>query len=145
MKVNIQHSENDELEVIIKCKEVNEEVQKIIDFIEIQVQRISGTIDGETHLLNPMEIYYFEYVDGKVFAYTKELICKIMLSLDYVEKSFEQLGFFRCSKSMVVNINFIDKLQSIIGNRIVATLSNGEEIVVSRHYAKVFRACLREE
>ena len=64
--------------------------------------------------------------------------------MEKLEKLLEYQGFFRCSKAMLLNMNDIEKFQSSMGNRMTATLGNGEEVVISRHYAKMLRAYLKE-
>lgn len=57
----------------------------------------------------------------------------------------KQKGFFRCSKSMVINIYRINKLKSMSGNRIDVTMDNGEHVIISRRYAKELRSTLKGE
>lgn len=139
MKVRIDYIDNGETEIIIKCTELDQEILKVISLINMRNQKVSGYKDGEIHLLEPSQIYYFESVDKSVFAYTQDEVFKITLNLSELEMSFEGIGFFRCSKSMVINLNVISSLKSEMGNRINATLKNGEHIVISRRYAKQMR------
>lgn len=53
--------------------------------------------------------------------------------------------FFRCSKSMIININRVERLKSLPSNRIDATMQGGEHIMISRTYASDFRRLLRGE
>ena len=54
---------------------------------------------------------------------------------DELEEMLDKRDFFRCSKSVIINISKIEKLKPEITRNILATLSNGEVIVVSRRYA----------
>ena len=56
---------------------------------------------------------------------------------------YSEEGFFRCSKAMVLNVYRIEKLQSLSGNRIDATMDNGEHVIISRRYAKELRVLLK--
>lgn len=109
MKVEVQITSLEEEKIVIYCKEITE------------------------------EILYFEAVDKKIFAYTKDSYYRVNQSLEQLEERYEGLGFFRCSKAMIVNLQFIAHFQSMIGNRIIATMENGEEVIISRHYAKILR------
>ncbi len=144
MNIRVEHIEDNEKEVVIRCREEDEEVQQIKALLEAKCQRLTGICDNQTQLFLPTEVYYFECVDNKVFAYMEQKVCSVSYSLEKLEKMLEYQGIFRCSKSMILNINYIEKFQSAIGNRITATLTNGEEVVVSRHYAKMLRAYLKE-
>ncbi|MBR6396195.1 MAG: LytTR family transcriptional regulator DNA-binding domain-containing protein, partial [Lachnospiraceae bacterium] len=52
-------------------------------------------------------------------------------------------SFFRCSKSMIINVGRVASLKSLPSNRIDATLENGEHIIISRRYAAEFRRFLK--
>ena len=51
--------------------------------------------------------------------------------------------FFRCSKSMIINIDKVERLKSLSSNRIDATMEGGEHILISRTYASEFRRILK--
>lgn len=91
----------------------------------------------------PADIYYFESVDEKLFACTKEAVYQVVLTLAEAEELLGGYGFFRCNKSFVVNIDRIISVRSEMGNRIDALLDNGEHVIISRRYAKEFRERLR--
>lgn len=48
----------------------------------------------------------------------------------------EQYGFFRATKSCVLNLKFIRSLKTDFNRRIKVTMENGEQIIVSRQYAE---------
>lgn len=143
MKVRIEHISEGEEEVLIRCYEINEEVDRMVALMCSHQKKIMGQQGGTKHLLEPPQIYYCESVDNAVFAYTQNAVFKLQSTLNELENEFEDVGFFRCSKSMIININAITSLQSIMGNRIDATLKNKEHIIISRHYAKLLKEVLR--
>ncbi len=65
------------------------------------------------------------------------------MTLNALEYHFRTQGFFRCSKSMVINIYRISYLESKPGNRIDAMMDNGEHVIISRRYASGLRAVLK--
>ena len=143
MKIRIEYITEGENEIVLRCDEINDELLEIIALLNMQKRKIMGHKDGEIHLLESSQIYYFESVDNTVFAYTKDNIYKITNNLSALETTFNNIDFFRCSKSVVINLNAILSLKSELGNRIDATLKNGEHIVISRHYAKLLREVLQ--
>lgn len=66
-------------------------------------------------------------------------------TLQQLEVLLQKEYFFRCSKSMIMNINKVAGLRSLSSNRIDATMENGEHIMISRTYASDFRKRLRGE
>ena len=139
MKVEVQITSLEEEKIVIYCKEITKEINAIGQILEIRDQTLLGYQDDKNILIMPEEILYFEAVDKKIFAYTKDSYYRVNQSLEQLEERYEGLGFFRCSKAMIVNLQFIAHFQSMIGNRIIATMENGEEVIISRHYAKLLR------
>lgn len=144
MKVRIEYISEGENEILIRCDKINDEILEIMDFINSKRKKISGYKDGETHLLEPSQIYYCESVDSSTFAYTKTEVYKIQINLNELETKFSDFGFLRCNKSLVINLNAILSLKSVMSNRIDTTLKNGEHIIISRHYAKLLRERLQD-
>lgn len=146
MKVSMQQITEGEEEIVIRYKEMNAGIEAILHLVEGQERKFAGTREecsGQVFLLAPGDIFYFESVDGKVYAYLRDGVYRIQESLNEVLGILANRGFFRCSRTMVVNIYKMETLKSEPGNRILAALSNGENIMISRKYAKDLRAILK--
>ena len=146
MNIKIEYVEENEEEIILRIQKSREEstLRFVREYMEEDSQKFCGVCNGETIFYEPSQVYYMECVDGRIFAYLEKKICAISQSLEKMEQVLGDRGFFRCSKSMLLNLNYIDRFQSTMGNRITATLLNGEQVVFSRHYAKLLRAYLKE-
>ena len=69
MKITIlDQNPGEEDEVIIKCQNLTEELQNLIQRLKQGNARLAGYDADGVHLLEQNEIYYFETVDNKVFA-----------------------------------------------------------------------------
>lgn len=143
MKIRIEYIKEGENEIVLRCDEINDEIVEVMSLLNMRKRKIPGEKDEVIYLLELSHIYYFESVDHVVFAYTEEDVYKITCTLSELETSFYDFGFFRCNKSMIINLNKITSLKSEMGNRIDATMKNGEHIVISRHYAKQLREVLQ--
>lgn len=135
-----------EAEVVIYCEKEDREILDLQRYIHSLGIRVTGSSQGITRRLLPEEIFYFEAVDGKVFAYLEEKVWQVNQSLEALEKELSgrrDMGFFRISKSCMVNLKHVEELISTMGNRIMAQMENGETVIVSRHYAKLLRAYLK--
>lgn len=145
MKFCVQQISQGEDELILRYRQMNSEVKEILTFMERRERKLAGKIDGETVFFLPEEILYIEKVDEKTFAYTTEQVIQMDVSLSMAELMLDDIRFFRCSKSMILNVNRVERLKSLPSNRIDATLQNGEHIMISRTYASEFRKLLRGE
>ena len=145
MRYTINQIREGEDELILNYRQLNPEVEKVIAFMDQNQKKMIGRVDGETILFSPEEILYIEKVDGRTFAYTVDRVVQVDLSLSTAELIREDVSFFRCSKSMIVNVNKVEKLKSLPSNRIDATMKGGEHIMISRTYASEFRRLLKGE
>lgn len=130
-------------EVIIRYREMTPQLKAIVSIAQGAEQKLSGTVDKEKVLVSPEEILYLESVDGVTWAYLPDKLCRLGQSLGELAALYAGRGFFRCSKSMVLNIRRIERLKSEPGNRIRATMENGEQVMISRKYAGQLRQILR--
>ena len=136
MRVEININRNEpELFVEIHCNDVTDNVSKLKRHIENYGTGIKASKDGETVMLKLSAILYAESVDKKTFIYTESKVYETDKRLYELEEMLDKRDFFRCSKSVIINISKIEKLKPEITRNILATLSNGEVIVVSRRYA----------
>ena len=145
MRYTINQIREGEDELILNYRQLNPEVEKVIAFMDRNQKKMIGRVDGETILFSPEEILYIEKVDGRTFAYTVDRVVQVDLSLSTAELILEAVSLFRCSKSMIVNVNKVEKLKSLPSNRIDATMKGGEHIMISRTYASEFRRLLKGE
>lgn len=143
MKILIEESpDNEDMELIIKCKSVNDEIKRIIELIKLSDEKIIGFLNGESYVIDPIKILYFESVDKKTFMYTEDKVYEIALRLYELEKKMSKYDFFRSSKSTIINISRIKKLSHKFNGKLEATLDNDEKILISRQYVSVIKEIL---
>jgi DNA-binding LytR/AlgR family response regulator len=143
LRVDIQRISSGEDEVILRYKEENKRIRTILDAIRGGGDKLYGRQDGETISINPSDILYVESVDDKIFAYTKKEVVRLEGTLAGLLDTLNDVKFFRCSKSMIINIEKVERLRSMSSNRIDATMEGGEHILISRTYASEFRRILK--
>ena len=143
MKITTEKVPKGKDEVVLRYHEMTEEIQEILHFLRRKDKILLAKKDGEQVVIQPKNVIYLESVDGVTYLYTKEEIYSTTMSLAIAEEEFAEQGFFRCSKSMVVNIYQIERLKSEAGNRIDAQMKNGEHVIISSHYAKDLRRILK--
>ena len=142
MIVDIQKIESGEDSVIVRYREETRRIKAILDAIK-SGDRLYGRKDDETVSVIPGDILYIESVDDKVFAYTVNDVVRLDGTLSGLIETLNDVRFFRCSKSMIINIEKVERLRSLSSNRIDATMEGGEHILISRTYASEFRRILK--
>ena len=143
MRVDIQRIEEGEESVVIRYKEPTSKINRIISILKNEENKLWGRNDSGNISVNLEDILYVESVDDKIFAYTTEDVIRLEGSLNsFISESADD-SFFRCSKSMIINVNKVSALKSLSSNRIDATMEGGEHIMISRRYASDFRRLLR--
>lgn len=145
MKVVLQQISEGSEEIRIRYRQMTEQIEGIVHYIEGQTGKLIGLKDGQQFVIKPYDVIYLESVEGTAYLYTEKEVYRSGLTLMAAERAYADEGYFRCSKSMVVNIYRIQKLQSMPGNRIDVTMDNGEHVVISRRYAKELRSILKGE
>ena len=143
MKVTVEHVDGAEPEIIIRCDRVDDELAVLIAQLSGKQQRPQAVKDDTLYMLSPEDVCYVESVDGRVYVYTDDDVYQTRFTLAEVTECYQANGFFRCAKSMSVNLNSIASLKSCTDGRIVASLSNGERILISRQYSRLLRNKLK--
>ncbi len=140
----------EEEEVIVKCALLDTKVVELINELKSRgnsegtkpVHKLNVYLNGDIHLIEPSEVYYFEYVDQKVFVYGKTKVYEIKSKLYELEEQLPQKDFIRVSKSCILNLNKIGSLTPGLGGRFEARLKNGEKVIISRQYVNVLKEVL---
>lgn len=137
----VEHKENN-IQIIIKCKQIDNEVMRLKSHIELFDSKLSAKKDNELYFINSSEILYFDSVDNRTFLYTTDDVMEINQRLYELENILSDKDFVRISKSQIVNINKIQSLKPELNRTILATMCNNEQLSISRKYVKTIRNIL---
>lgn len=139
MKIRVEHGDYKENEIVLHCKELDEEMLEVLSLLRERLTKLAAHKDGEVHMLHPSDIFYAETVDGKTFLYTVDMVLETHHSLAKLEDLHNDTGLLRIGKSQLVNLFHVAKLRSMPNSRIEITLKNSEKLIVSRHYIHVLK------
>jgi DNA-binding LytR/AlgR family response regulator len=140
MKVTIEKiPPGSEPEIIVRSNELDDSLMQFIYSINSPPKKLIGIADLRMHILEPKDVYYFESVDNKVFIYSKDKLYESKLKLYEIEEEYDNSGFFRASKSIILNIAKIESVKAVFYGRFEALLQNGEKVLISRQYVPVFK------
>ena len=145
MKITLQKIETEEEEIIIRYREMTREISDVMKLLSGTDGRLSGVKEdeGRQYYFALEEVYYFESVDGRLYAYLEKAVYRLREGLEEIAEQYAQRGIVRCARTMAVNLYQVEWLKSQPGGRILASLRNGEQIVISRRYAGELRRQLR--
>jgi len=143
MKVWIKRIANKtEEQVVIECVEVTPEVESIQSFALTKGTTLTGMLNERLYQFNLAEVFYFEAVDERVFAYTKANSYELKIRLYELENAYHSQHFFRCSKSFLVNLMKIESISPALNGRFMAHMKNQERIIISRQYVPELKRIL---
>ncbi|QUW22408.1 LytTR family transcriptional regulator DNA-binding domain-containing protein [Sporosarcina sp. Marseille-Q4063] len=114
-------------------------VLRLIELIKQNTIILTGRKNGHTYSLVAKELYYIESVENKSFLYKQKEVYESDLKLYEFEQLVEGTNFIRISKNLIVNTSHIDSVRALFNGRFEATLTNGEKVIINRHYVKAFK------
>lgn len=135
MKIMIkQEPDVKETQISIVCSKIDSQLEEIISGLSLIDNTIAGKCDNETFFIPLSDVLYFETIDNKMFFYSTDKIYETMLKIYQLEEKLTNTPFVRISKSAILNIKKVKSIRQEENSRLMATLSNGEKIIVSRQY-----------
>ena len=123
--------------VILEYVNWTKDFEEIKEYVKRKGDTIIGyTQRGDSVSIRIEDILYYATVDGNAFAYTAEQVYKLDGRLYQVEEAVKRSYICRASKAMLVNMDKIESVRTALNGRLYAKMENGEEILVTRKYAK---------
>lgn len=129
-------------QVIIECVEITPEIKEIYAYATSKGRELTGSCGEYTKKFRLEDVFYFEAVEKKTFAYTKDDVFEVRMKLYEIVEAFEGQHFIRCSKSIVVNLMKLEKISPILNGKFLAHMKNGEQVIVSRQYVPELKAAV---
>lgn len=140
MKITIETpGQGEEDEIIIRCAVIDDSIMELIYAIKMGREKLTAYSDKGIVMLTPKDVYYFESVDNKVFAYCQKEVFEVRKKLYELEKDYSKNDFLRISKSTIVNLSKISYLTPAFNGRFEAILKNGEKTIISRQYVSALK------
>ena len=140
--VNSPEEEGVNLEYI----RLTNDFEEIKEYVQHKGEALIGyTQTNERVSVRVEDILYFETVDGIVFVYTMDSVYEVKGRLYQVEEKVSRKTICRASKAMLVNVEYITSVRTALNGRLYAKMENGEEILITRRYAKEIEDCFMED
>ena len=140
MKITIESPKpGEEEEIILRLSSIDEKVLKVIQSLKTEKDTLTGYVEDRIQKLLIMDIFYFEAVDNKVYAYTAKQVFEVHKKLYEIEEEYAETDFLRISKAVVVNISKITYIRPMLNGKFEGKLKNDEKIVISRQYVPALK------
>ena len=139
-KVRLDIDPDNEDEIIIKCKEANDEVLRIYSLLtERKNSEIELLLNGETHFVKLSELLFFETDGIKTAAHTKNRMYYTDLKLYELEEQLPS-SFMRISKSAIINTKAVSSMRREITGICEAFFPDTpKKVYISRSYYHSFK------
>ncbi len=140
MKINIDIDDKyDGPSITIQTNEWSDELEEIINTIrKRKTERLFGVVDDQTELLDPSDIDYIYAEKRKIFAALEDRNVELKMKLYEVEDMLMPHHFLRFSKSVIGNLNRIQRFElSFNGNLCVYFHSGNKEYISRSQVSKV--------
>ncbi len=149
MEIKTKEISENETEVSIKINTKKMKLSNLLNHLNnFNNEETKNTIllkdEDKTYIKEFQAIWYFESYANKLYAVinNQKFICKNRL---YEIESYNLKGFIRVSKSVIINISFINYFQMEFSGNYTITLQNNQKITLSRNYVKQFKNYIKEE
>lgn len=143
-QLNWFSAKKEEERIDIFYHEMTPVLQKVASVVKGEKPVLTGTREEEKELLDIEDIYYFDTVDRRCFAYTKDKTYQLSKTITALEQELSPYGFVRINKANLVNIYQIKKIRPEPNMRISAVLRNGEKLQINRSYKHSFEEYLKK-
>ncbi len=132
------------LEVQVCNKELNRQVKQLVEDISAFVNEGIAAVDfrGEMLMLPAREVLRFYMENQKVIVQTGKEKYTTREKLYELEEKLDKAQFFRISKSEIVNLKKIRRLDMSVTGTIKVILCDGTETYTSRRNVTKLKSCL---
>ena len=129
----------EKVEITIKCPKIDNRLAHLIEQIKQYEITLTGRKNDSIYSLAANDLYYIESVDNKSFLYDQKEVYESDIKLYEFEHLVDGTKFIRISKNLIVNTSYIESVRALFNGKFEATLTNGEKVIVNRHYVKAFK------
>ena len=140
MKITIETPKpGEEDEIILRFASLDDNILKLIQSLKTEQDMLTGYVEDKIQKLVLKDIFYFEAVDNKVYAYTAKQVYEVHKKLYEIEEDYANTDFLRISKATVVNVSKITYIRPMLNGRFEAKLRNDEKVIISRQYVPALK------
>ena len=139
MKVELQISADiDEPYIVIHTSKITPEINQLMELFQSSGNVITVTDNDQLIVLEPSEIYMLRMEDERLNVYCQQKKYVSGKRLYEMERLLGN-GFMRISKSTLINLKQISRVESSFHGTMLVILKNGNKDYISRKYLPAVR------
>ena len=139
MKVELQISADiDEPYIVIHTRKITPEINQLMELFQSPGNVITVTDNDQLIVLEPSEIYMLRMEDERLNVYCQQKKYVSGKRLYEMERLLGN-GFMRISKSTLINLKQISRVESSFHGTMLVILKNGNKDYISRKYLPAFK------
>ncbi|WP_068672138.1 LytTR family DNA-binding domain-containing protein [Oceanobacillus sp. Castelsardo] len=144
MKVNIEiDDKHKEPSITIQTNEWSDELEEVIAIIKRKSRkRILGVESDQTVLLDPEQIEFVYAEKRKTHACIGKRNIEVRMKLYEIEETLAPYGFMRFSKSVIGNLNQIERFELSFNGNLCVYFHSGNKEYITRKYVKPIKDTL---
>jgi len=123
---------------VIYTKQINEEVQRVLDYLQKNSDTIIGASGEKSYIILINEIVKATVQDERTYLWTERGKYVTNKRL-YEIKSILGTAFVQISRSVIVRISACSSIETDFGGMLLLHLKDGSQEYVSRHYVTDFK------
>lgn len=126
--------------ITIQTNEWTDELEEIVTIVKRQkTERLLGISEDQTVVLDPEKIDYIYAEKRKVFARINNQSLEVKMKLYEVERSLASFNFMRFSKSVVGNLNNIERFELSFNGNLCVYFHSGNKEYITRKYVTAIK------
>lgn len=146
LKLTVEQNQSlTETEVIVKYPQSGPDLDRLVRCIRQCDCSFQAKQEDRICLISARDVFYMDSADGKTFLYTENSVYRLDSSLAELEAKLDGAGFVRISKNCILNIACLQSVKPYWNHRLEAVLTNGEKLIVARHYIEELKEKIEVE
>lgn len=138
IKIDIDEKHSDQV-IIIQTPTWSKDLDDIISYIKKKNNRILGTKNEQTIVLQPEEIDFIYAENRRVYAAIGKERVVVQMKLYEAEQQLSAENFMRFSKSVVGNVDNIDRFELSFNGNLCVYFHSGNKEYITRTYVSTIK------
>lgn len=125
---------DDVVKIYSKDVQLGARILSYIDYFTTDLENLVIRSEDGVIIIKKMDIVSAAVYDKTLTIYTKEDVIKTSKTLSALMKELDSKTFLQVSKSEMLNIHMIKRVEPSFSGNLVARMTYGDKVIISRRY-----------